>query len=955
MAIEQLELISDVKTLVQLLRWRAEKQPFQTAYTFLLDGESNEVNLTYAQLDQRARTIAAYLQSLISPRERVLLLYPSGLDYITAFFGCLYANMIAVPAYPPRVNRSLSRIQGIVANSQAKVVLASDSTWLSVKQQLSSLLDLHWVLTDTLANNAIEEWQEPKIEPEELAFLQYTSGSTGMPKGVMITHGNLIHNLQIIYQAFELTETSKYVSWLPLYHDMGLIGGVLQPLYAGCPIVLMSPFSFLQKPIRWLKAISRYQATTSGAPNFAYDLCVRKITPEQRETLNLSSWDVAVMGAEPIQSDTLEQFATTFSSCGFRKEAFYPCYGLAEATLFVSGAKKADFPVVRCFRGEKQTQNPRRNLVSCGHSWLDQKIVIVNPKTLQACESGQEGEIWVFGSSIAKGYWEQPIATELTFQVYLPSTGEGPFLRTGDLGLFCDGELFVTGRLKDLIIVDGRNHYPQDIEITVEKSHPSIRPNSSAAFSLEIGGAEKLVVVAEVERRFFNLHLQNTQPLSVETVIKAICDAITQQNDLPVFAVSLLKPGSIPKTSSGKIQRYACRSRFLKGELDCVASWSSIECPNPFESQRYWLTKESSTQTLKLRELEHANPTHQQELLRNYVQIQIAKLVGLTSFETLNPEQPLDELGLDSLMLLELKNRLSRDLNINVPIEELLQYTNASTLATKIAQKLTDEHVIRQNDVSNFPAFTIYEEQSSSNTGNDAEVSLLTSELLVGQQVEDIPPSRGFLTRFVLTIFGFISRLIWKFEVTGVENVPSTGSFILCPNHESHFDGLWVISCLAPSLKYQFCALAKKEHFETPLNRFFASLAGAIPTDREGDALPALRNAAKVLLAHRPLLVHPEGTRTRTGAMLPFRRGVATLAIATGSPLVPVRIIGAYEIFPPSKPIPHLFNWRLFRRYTLRIVFGSPISPPQEKGLAAEIKLIKKLRESVELLGSYKN
>lgn len=592
MSIERSELLSDVSTLVELLRWRAKKQPEQIAYTFSLDGESNEINLTYADLDQKARNVAAHLQSKTCPGDRALLLYPPGLDYIAAFFGCLYANIIAVPAYPPRANRSLSRIQAIAANCQATVVLATDSTYSQVKQQLvdvAELADLHWLATDTIANNAISSWQEPKISVEEVAFLQYTSGSTGMPKGVMISHGNLMHNLQIIHQAFDHTCTSKGVIWLPPYHDMGLIGGILQPLYTGFSVILMSPFSFLQKPIRWLKAISNYQATSSGGPNFAYDLCVRKITPEQLETLDLTSWDVAFTGAEPIQPQILEQFATTFAPCGFRKEAFYPCYGLAEATLFVSGGKKADAPVVKPFPGDKQTQNGERTLISCGHSWLDQKIVIVNPETLQVCESGQEGEIWVYGSSIAQGYWQQPNATEFTFQAYLPDTGEGPFLRTGDLGLFCNGELFVTGRLKDLIIVDGRNHYPQDIEITVEQSNSDLRPSCSAAFSVEIDGAEKLVVVAEVERRLCNLQrnperrqnslepgfeTQKTQLFPVEVVIKAIRGAITQHHDLPVFAVLLIKPGNIPKTSSGKIQRHACRTGFLTGELKPIASWS---------------------------------------------------------------------------------------------------------------------------------------------------------------------------------------------------------------------------------------------------------------------------------------------------------------------------------------------------------------------------------------------
>jgi acyl-CoA synthetase (AMP-forming)/AMP-acid ligase II len=595
---KQLKL-DKVSTLVEILRWRSENQPNSRAYTFLVDGEMQEIHLTYGELDLRARAIAAYLQTggatgnslgnryhdgktqserFYAPR--ALLFYPPGLEYIAAFFGCLYAGIIPVPAYPPRANRSMSRLQAIVADAGATVALATSSILANAERYFAEAPDLkslHWLATDIIDTDPAKAWQEPLLTRNSLAFLQYTSGSTGTPKGVMVSHGNLLHNLTLIYRCFGHTPHSQGVIWLPPYHDMGLVGGVLQALYGGCPVTLMSPMAFLQKPIRWLQAISRYKATTSGGPNFAYDLCTEKITPAQRETLDLSSWDLAFNGAEPIRAKTLEYFAATFASCGFRAEAFYPCYGMAEATLLVSGGLKTA-PATYCtvsaagleqnsaIPGSVQDKEISRMLVSCGKSWLGQKIIIVDPNSLLLRPPGQIGEIWVASPSVAEGYWNKPEETAQTFQATLADTGEGPFLRTGDLGFLQDGELFVTGRLKDMIIVDGRNHYPQDIELTVAQSHPALK--LAGAFSVDVASEERLVVVAEVERRYWS---------ELDALVKGIRRAIATHHDLQVYAVQLLKPGSIPKTSSGKIQRHACRMGFLADNLEVVGELK----PNP--------------------------------------------------------------------------------------------------------------------------------------------------------------------------------------------------------------------------------------------------------------------------------------------------------------------------------------------------------------------------------------
>jgi acyl-CoA synthetase (AMP-forming)/AMP-acid ligase II len=586
-----LENPTKTATLVDLLSYRAAHQPEQLAYTFLVDGEAEAISFTYRELDRKARAIAVYLQSCCLPGERALLVYPPGLDYIAAFFGCLYAGVVAVPAYPPRPNRSAIRLQSMIADAQAKAALTTKSILINLERQFAQTPDLkrlNWLATDRLPESLANDWRSPSLSANTLAFLQYTSGSTADPKGVMITHGNLLHNLGWIYQCFGHTPHSRGVIWLPPYHDMGLIGGILQPLHGGFPVVLMSPLIFLQSPIRWLQAVSRYRATTSGGPSFAYNLASRKVTPEQLLTLDLSSWTVAFNGAETISYEILEQFARVFEPCGFRREAFYPCYGMAEATLIVSGGLKASPIVSKLVQEEALEKNQilsahanqenTRILVSCGKSLPDQTIIIVHPEALTQCAPNEVGEIWVKGPSIAQGYWNQPEATDSIFSAYLGDTGEGPFLRTGDLGFLEDGEVFVTGRIKDMIVINGRNYYPQDIEWTVEHSHQLIRPNCVAGFSVSIGGEEKLVIVAEVERSYRKRRLEETTLISnapspngdTPDLLRSIQRAISKHHDLQVHATLLLKPGSIPKTSSGKIQRHVCRTSYLTGTLDVL-------------------------------------------------------------------------------------------------------------------------------------------------------------------------------------------------------------------------------------------------------------------------------------------------------------------------------------------------------------------------------------------------
>ncbi|MEH2411672.1 AMP-binding protein [Nostoc sp.] len=569
---------SNFSCLVELLRSRSSEQPNKKVFTFLGDGEIESASMTYNQLDLKARAIAARLQLTLAPGERALLLYPPGLEFIAAFYGCLYAGVIAVPAYPPRKNQTYSRLEAIILDAQATVALTTKSQLADIESQLASLpklAKLQCFATDDIEGDNALGWQQLNLRGDSLAFLQYTSGSTGTPKGVMVSHGNLLHNSELIRKYFGNTSNSKGVIWLPPYHDMGLIGGVLQPIYSNFSVVLMSPVSFVQKPLRWLEAISRYQATTSGAPDFAYDLVCRKVTPQQLENIDLSSWEVAFTGAEPVRHQTLVNFASTFANFGFQSKTFYPCYGMAETTLIVSGGLKSEAPVVKFCQGAALEQNRvllvdenhkgARGIIGVGTS-KDQKVLVVNPESRTRCLDNHVGEIWVSGLSIAAGYWQKPELTKETFNAFLADSKEGPFLRTGDLGFLDNGELFITGRIKDVIIIRGRNHYPQDIEVTVEQSHPALRAGAGAAFSVEVNSQEKLVVVQEVERAY----LRN---LKGDEVIKAIRSSISEQHELQVYAVVLLKTASIPKTSSGKIQRHACRTGFLNASLDALDAW----------------------------------------------------------------------------------------------------------------------------------------------------------------------------------------------------------------------------------------------------------------------------------------------------------------------------------------------------------------------------------------------
>lgn len=654
--------------LVEVFRQRALEQPEQIGFTFLGEPDSTPVDCTYAQLDRSARAIAARLQQSCVPGERALLMYETGLEYIAALAGCLYAGVVAVPVYPPdplRAARTFPRLEAIIRDADASLLLgtSSDLAWAgTMLRQIDRLREL--VATDAADTSLADNWTPVPLDRETVAFLQYTSGSTSTPKGVMVRHGNLLANLAQMEHALDVPNAIA-CTWLPAYHDMGLIGGILQCWYSGRRNIVLTPIAFFQQPQRWLQAISAYRATTTAAPNFAYDLCVRKIALEDARKLELSCLQLALSGAEPVRATTIERFVETFSAYGMRREAFCPTYGLAEATLMVANTVRNAGPTVASFDGTALVLNRAeradakaphaRTLVGSGQVAEGQHVAVVDPLTHASLADGQVGEIWISGSNVAAGYWGRPEDSDATFRAHT-ATGAGPFLRSGDLGFYHAGELFVAGRLKDLLIVHGRNHHPHDIEQTVEACHPALKPHGGAAFSVDDEGRERVVVVHEVQR---------PKRYDLDAVVHTIRRAVLEAHDLVVDSVVLIRQGSLSKTTSGKVQRHACREQFLAGTLNVVHAVASPSASGP--------TNEPVEYVAPRNEIEHQLATHW------------AEVFGL---ERVGVNDNFFDLGGHSLLAAQLANRLAPQYGVEMTLGELFERPTIAALAALIDERL---------------------------------------------------------------------------------------------------------------------------------------------------------------------------------------------------------------------------------------------------------------------------
>lgn len=557
----------------EVLRQRAELTPHKHVFLFLEHGQREGASYTFAELDQKARAIGSRLAELGATGKRVLLPHPPGVDFVAAFFGCLYAGAVGIPSCSSLLSpRQHERLRFIIEDAEVEFLLAASAQSLTSLGESFGAEDwtsrVSLLAVDEIPEVDGLEWSPLYPKPDDVAYIQYTSGSTSSPKGVVISHGNVMCNQRMIQSAFGTVEDTVAISWLPHFHDMGLVGMVQQAVYAGMFVILMAPLDFIRRPVQWLRAISKYRASVSGAPNFAYDLCVERVKDEDVTEIDLSGWKLAFNGSEPVKADTMQRFAEKFGKAGFRRESFYPCYGLAEATLFVSSRDPVEPLLLRRCEGTDTSLDPlaedfasvRQNqVVSCGQAWENERVLIIDPTTHRRCSEGTEGEIWIAGPHVAKGYWRRPDETRAVFEAYLSDTGEGPFLRTGDLGYFVAVQLYLTGRLKELIILRGKNHYPQDIEATVAASHPLLRRNCGAAFSIEMTGREELVVFQEVERQ--------TPPDKIFEIKCAIRQALAEEWTIKPYSVVLFKPNTIPKTSSGKIMRAACRADFLRNSF----------------------------------------------------------------------------------------------------------------------------------------------------------------------------------------------------------------------------------------------------------------------------------------------------------------------------------------------------------------------------------------------------
>ncbi|MFG3255680.1 fatty acyl-AMP ligase [Streptomyces sp. NPDC048172] len=531
-------------------------------------GESlSATPLTYGELGTRAMRLASWLQERGCHGQRVLILHGDGRQFISSFLGCLLAGAVAVPAPPlGGARQNVERVANIVRDASVSYLLTDAANASAVSQLLANIghPEVTCLATDRTQVGTEAAWEEPGLFPDDVAYLQYTSGSVSEPKGVMVTHRNLLANQRALQQALRTDSAARVGGWLPFHHDMGLVGQLLHPLWLGTSGVLMPPVTFVKKPVRWLRMVDQYGITAGGGPNLGYELCVRRVRPEQTEGLDLSRWVTAVNGAEPVRAETMDAFAEKFAPAGFRREAFYPCYGLAEATLLVAGGvpgsrvreRVADARSLEHHRlREPRPDRPARTLVSCGLP-RDCEVRVVDPESHARLPDGQVGEVWLRGESVAHGYWNRPLENPRAFRA-TTSDGAGGFLRTGDLGLLDGGELFLTGRLKDVLIVGGRNLYPQDIERSVQRV--SALFGSSAAFSVESGG-DHVVVVQEVRTgRDFDAELTS--------LAAAVQTCVAKEFEVAAENVLLVRPGTVRRTTSGKLQRTAMRRLFLDGQI----------------------------------------------------------------------------------------------------------------------------------------------------------------------------------------------------------------------------------------------------------------------------------------------------------------------------------------------------------------------------------------------------
>ncbi|MDZ7743387.1 MAG: AMP-binding protein [Bacteroidota bacterium] len=666
----------EFRDLIDLVLQQSGRYADKTAYVLLDDGTNESRRISFSDLEKDSLKVAAYLQNHYQKGDRCILLFPSGIDFIVALLGTLMAGLIAVPAYPPRRNRNAERFWSILRDCDASAILASDGNKRDLLRFFGEdeRLPVEHVFQIQEVSEHEPGWKKPGILPDDTAILQYTSGSTGEPRGVMVSHRNILNNFAVVSKSFGHDESLVGVNWLPNYHDMGLFGTTLQTLYRGGTSYIIPPQAFIKDPAAWLKSVSRYRAQTIGCPNFGLDYCCEKISEEDKQQIDLSSVRVFFCGAEPIHKQSLDRFRQEFSNCGFREEMFYPTYGLAEATLMVSGGDYRERPVY--FSARQKAMEARnelelsakdeagKDIVACGFPWLGNEILVVDPENGNILKEGTIGEIWTSGPSVCKGYWKKEEATKAVFKARIAGSDKRQYLRTGDLGFIFEGQLYISGRRKDMIIIRGQNYYPQDIERIAESSHDAVRDYGTAAFAINKASEERLVIVAEIERTYMR-HLQAPE------IFTAIRESIAREFELQVYAIVLIKTGSLPRTTSGKIQHRASKLAFLDNELDILAVWEMD------------LAAEYDAISIELENLSEDD-------LRQWLIHWLSRKVKIAP-ETIDPGRSMFSYGMDSIAAVELEREAREIFGIEWSLPDFLEDNRINHLAEISFRMLQDK------------------------------------------------------------------------------------------------------------------------------------------------------------------------------------------------------------------------------------------------------------------------
>lgn len=912
-------------TLTALVRRRASEPAIGHPFvTFLADGDREEETLSFEGLEERGLAIAALLAERgLKPGDRVLIMLPTGLEFIQSFFGVILAGMTAVPVYPParldRLEHYLRTLAGIAETAACRAVVLDERLLALVGKRLTRKGQV--LVTDAELRAASATQPAYEVEPGHPAFLQFTSGTTSQPRGVLLLHEHLIAQLESYTEALRLTPGEVVVSWLPLYHDLGLIGKVLACLYSRAHLILMSPIDFLKEPMAWLRAISRYRGVHVAAPNFAYQLCVRKCSPERlkEEGIDLSSVENSGMGGEPVSWSTVEAFRAHFAPFGFRPEALNPCYGLAENTLVATGHRRHEPLRTRTVSLEALQRNElvepsgdddAYTIVGNGPPFPGMEVAIVTAAGDVVGEEGI-GEIWVRGPSLAAGYFDDAEATAATFVLR-----DGVrWLRTGDLGFLAGGDLFICGRQKDVLIVRGRNYHPQDVEEVVGREE-GVRSGNVVAFAVPGGGAagEQAIVVAELDPR---------RPRSRDDVAKDVVASVSAANQLALGEVVLVPKGAIPKTSSGKVQRGLVKQAYLRGDLARLAP------PG-------WLATSWLKARLFLAGLGGSRPGARVAsggaTAVATVDPRIAEGVRAVrpslSFE-LTPDLRLDALGLDSLERVELWVAVERGYDARVPEEA---WSAGQTIGE--LQELLERYAGTADGEAR---------------PTDAR-SLLVQELDAVGSGESPPYSAPFTAPLAFGFLNAVSRTFWGWRVTGHEHHPE-GGYLVAGNHESYLDGPWARNALPPAAQRR--AIAYTYAGLPGFTEWFVRQMDTIPIDPSGSFRQAMVAGVSALRSGKVLVIFPEGMRSHTGRMRRFRLGAGLLSVISQKPIVPFRLRGSFDIFPRDRSLPHFFGWRRDDGDRLEIRYGEPLAPPVHdpaRTWEQAQEVVDRLREAIEAL-----